>query len=176
MKLSQETKQAIIDEYNEFVDEQYGNNDKKKRKELGQFFTPPELTIQMIEMFECDDLSEKRILDPACGAGGLLVACVLAGARIDNCCGNEYDKKIMSVCRKRIRKLRDKLYAENPNDYRVLGKENPFTHQVSKISDDVLEYRIHCGDGTNKDCITQFTKEYTYATYKQIDLWGNENE
>ena len=167
MKLSDEIKQDIIDEYNEFVEEQYGKNDKKKRQELGQFFTPPELTIQMIEMFDCEDLSEKKILDPSCGAGGLLVACILAGAKITNCCGNEYDENIRDICRKRIRRLIDKLYAENPNDYRILI-EDCITHEIKVIGEKAIQYKIHCGDGTKSSDLKSFTQKYQHGREQQF--------
>ena len=77
MTLSEEAKQKIKDEYKEWEEHQYAGKSKSERQEMGQFFTPPELTIQMIEKFE--DL-EGTILDPTCGCGGLLVACILAGA------------------------------------------------------------------------------------------------
>ena len=67
MILTEEQKQAITNEYNQFVKIQYAGKTKKERQELGQFFTPSELTIRMIEKFTN---LEGTILDPTCGAGG----------------------------------------------------------------------------------------------------------
>ena len=51
MILTEEQKQAITNEYNKFVEVQYAGKTKKERQELGAFFTPPQLTIRMIEKF-----------------------------------------------------------------------------------------------------------------------------
>ena len=51
MKLTEEIKQAIIEEYNAFKERMYAGKTKEERRELDQFFTPPELTIALIEKF-----------------------------------------------------------------------------------------------------------------------------
>ena len=61
MKISDEIKQRIQEEYDQWVDIQYGTKTKEERQKLGQFFTPPELTIKMLEKFEN---LEGNILDP----------------------------------------------------------------------------------------------------------------
>lgn len=61
MKLSDEIKKKIQDEYDQWVKIQYGTKTKEERQKLGQFFTPPELTIKMLEKFENLD---GNILDP----------------------------------------------------------------------------------------------------------------
>lgn len=102
MKLSEETKKKIIDEYNLWKDKQYRDNTKQQRDELGQFFTPPEITIKMIESFSCDSLKGKTILDPTIGAGGLIAACIIAGADPELCYGNEFDENILAGCKERL--------------------------------------------------------------------------
>lgn len=102
MKLSEEVKQKIQQEYDEWVNVQYGDKTKEERQKLGQFFTPPVLTIKMIEQFS--DL-EGRILDPTVGCGGLLAACIIAGADPKKCYGIELDPSIAKLCRKRLSKL-----------------------------------------------------------------------
>lgn len=52
MKISDEVKTKIEEEFKKFEGIQYGGKDKKERQKLGQFFTPPILTIQMLEKFE----------------------------------------------------------------------------------------------------------------------------
>lgn len=103
MTLSKETKAAIQAEYDEWKDSQYSGKDKKERQSKGQFFTPPQLTIKMLEKF--DTLKDKDILDPTAGAGGLIAAAVIAGANPRRCYGIELDPDIAVICRKRLAKL-----------------------------------------------------------------------
>lgn len=56
----------------------------------------------MLEKFE--SLSG-TILDPACGAGGLLAAAIIAGADPRKCYGIELDAKTALICRDRLAKL-----------------------------------------------------------------------
>lgn len=152
MKLTDEIKQKIIDEFNQWKDIQYGDLTKFERDELGAFFTPPEITIQMIESFSCDSLAGKTILDPTIGAGGLIAACIIAGADPKLCYGNEYNPTILEICKKRLC---------------AMG---------------VPEINLHLGDATNPDCIKpeSFIDTYkwdptsntvTGIAGTQIELW-----
>ena len=143
MKLTQETKQKIIDEYNDWFEDQYGDKSLEERKELGAFFTPPDLTIQMIEKFDCNSLENKTILDPTLGAGGLIAGCIIAGADPKLCYGNELDNDILNVARKRLGKL------------------------------GVPANNLHQGDATENRCISKssFNSNYKWETYEQEDLW-----
>lgn len=123
MTLSEEVKQSIIEEYKEWEEHQYGGRTKKERQELGQFFTPPELTIQMIEKFE--DL-EGTILDPTCGCGGLLVACILAGADPLKVYGIELDQEILKLAQERLSKL---------------GVPTDNLHRGNALNEDCYEFR-----------------------------------
>ena len=102
MILSDKTKQKIQEEYDQWVNIQYGTKTKDERQKLGQFFTPPELSIQMLEKY--DDLTG-NILDPTVGCGGLLAAAVIAGADPRKCFGIEFDPETVALCRKRLAKL-----------------------------------------------------------------------
>ena len=99
MKLTNETKIKILEEYNTWFNSQYAGKTLEERQEFGQFFTPAELTIQMIEKF---DNLDGTVLDPCMGCGGLLAACIIAGANPENIYGIEFDKDILEVCKKRL--------------------------------------------------------------------------
>jgi type I restriction-modification system DNA methylase subunit len=109
MTLTQEVKDLITKEFEEFKAEMYAGKTKEERSELGQFFTPPEISIRMIERFNCDSLAGKKILDPACGSGNLLAACLIAGADPDKVFGNDYDQVMVNACRARLQKLNPKV-------------------------------------------------------------------
>ena len=104
---------------------QYAGKARKERQKMGQFFTPPELTIQMVEKFE--DM-KGNILDPTCGCGGLLVACILAGADPQNIYGIELDPEVLEIAKKRLGKLgvpSSNLILGNaldPESYEKLGR------------------------------------------------------
>lgn len=143
MKLTEETKQKIINEYNDWFESQYSNKSMAERKELGAFFTPPDLTIQMIEKFSCESLENQTILDPTLGAGGLIAGCIIAGANPKTCYGNELDSDILTIARKRLSKL------------------------------GVPVNNLHQGDATETRCISKslFNDNYRWETYEQEDLW-----
>ena len=102
MNLSEEIKNKIQEEYDAWANAQYAGKDKKERQKLGQFFTPPQLTIRMLEKFEN---LEGNVLDPCLGAGGLIAAVVIAGADPSKCYGIELDPSILEVAKKRLAKL-----------------------------------------------------------------------
>lgn len=103
MKLSEETKNRIQAEYDAWKEIQYAGKDKKERQKFGQYFTPPQLTIRMLEKFE--SLEDKDILDPCLGAGGLIAAAVIAGANPSKCYGIELDSSVLELAKRRLAKL-----------------------------------------------------------------------
>lgn len=102
MQLSDNQKEAIINEYNQWKDKMYANKTLSERQDFGQFFTPPSLTIKMLEKFE--DL-EGSVLDPTCGAGNLLAAAIMAGADPKEVYGIELDPEILEIARSRLELL-----------------------------------------------------------------------
>lgn len=139
MKLSEEVKNKIIEilDSQEFKSNLYEGLTEEKRKKLNQFYTPGKLCIQMIEKFDCDSLSNKNILDPTCGSGNLLIACLIAGADSDKLFGNEYDSIAVDLCRKRLNRCCD-----------ILNKPH------------IKDYQIHQGNALGKWCLTDFSEEY----------------
>lgn len=103
MTVTEEQKKAIQKEYDAWVEVQYAGKNKKERQKLGQFFTPPVLSIKMLEKF--DTVVNKTILDPTIGCGGLIAAAILAGANPKMCYGIELDPNIAKLCRERLGKL-----------------------------------------------------------------------
>src|SRR5574344_1302965 len=102
MTITKEQIDNITNEFNQWKDKMYANKSLEDRQDLGQFFTPPELTIRMLEKFQ--DLADD-ILDPCCGAGGLLAATIMAGADPKRCYGIELDPDIWKIAVKRLGKL-----------------------------------------------------------------------
>lgn len=146
MKLSDETKNKILEilDSPEFMNSLYVDStgkalDQKTRDELGQFYTPGKICIQMIEKFDCDSLAGKNILDPTCGSGNLLIACLIAGADLDRLYGNEYDAKVIPTCRKRILRAAE-----------ILGLD------TTKFN----SWQIHRGDATDSFCLKEFGPDY----------------
>lgn len=102
MLISKNIKHQILKEYTFWKNSQYAGKDKDWQQKMGAFYTPPELTIQMIEKF---DKLDGTILDPTCGCGGLLAGCIIAGADPKKCYGIELDPDILKLCRERLGKL-----------------------------------------------------------------------
>lgn len=140
MKLSDKVKQNIITilDGKEFKTDLYEGLDMEKRKELGQFYTPAKLCIQMLESYKCDSLAGKTILDPTCGSGNLLIACLLAGADSDKLFGNEYDLIAVELCRKRLNRACD-----------LMGQPH------------IQDWQIHQGNALQRRCLTDFGPEYS---------------
>ena len=153
MILSEEIKQQIISilESPEFTVNLYEGLDFKKREELGQFYTPAKVCIQMIEKFSFDTLEGKTFLDPCVGSGNLLIACLIAGADSDKVFGNEYDVTAVELCRKRVNKACD-----------LLGKPH------------IKDWQIHQGNALIPDCLNNFGPEYNETILKELlkKRWG----
>lgn len=71
MLISSEAKELIFKEFNSFKELQYIGKSISERKKLNQFFTPPELSIKLIE--KLPNLNGK-IVDLCCGAANLIMA------------------------------------------------------------------------------------------------------
>ena len=102
MKLNENIKAKIKAEYDSWKNRMWPNMDKKIRQRLGQFATPPPLTIKMLEKF---DSLEGTVLDPCLGAGNLIAAAVIAGADPSKCYGIELDEATLAIAHERLGKL-----------------------------------------------------------------------
>ena len=91
--------QNIIPEYESWKEQMYAGKSKEERQKMGQFFTPPALSIKMVEKFS--DLTGKA-LDPTCGAGNLLAAAIFAGFKPENVYGIEIDPDILQIAIERL--------------------------------------------------------------------------
>jgi len=139
MKLSEEVKNKIIEilDSKEFMSDLYEGLDPAKREELGQFYTPADICITMIEKFHTDSLANKNILDPTVGSGNLLIACLIAGADSDKIYGNELDAIAVKLCRKRINRACD-----------ILSKPH------------IQDWQIHKGNALDSFCLKEFGPDY----------------
>ena len=102
MTLTVKQKIAIETEFKQWTELQYAGKDKKARQAKAQFFTPPPLTIKMLEKF---DSLEGNVLDPCLGAGNLIAAAIIAGADPSKCDGIELDPVVHKVAQLRLSKL-----------------------------------------------------------------------
>lgn len=148
MILSEEVKNAIRDEFESFKTKMYKGLTKEERKKYGMVYTPAEVSIKMIEKFNCEEFGDQTILDPCCGSGNLLVACLLAGARADKILGNELNSKMVKLARRRIQDICDDT-VKYPN----IRCREKFVG---------LHHHIHVGDATNPYCLNHFGDRYNY--------------
>lgn len=134
-------KQNIISEYEDWKEIMYAGKTKEERQKMGQFFTPPALSIKMIEKFSNLD---GNCIDPTCGAGNLLVAMFFAKFQyynqncefdkwnktfqncLDEIYGIEIDPDILSVCHNRMQHLCKFV----KNEYNFDVKFNPKHFQL----------------------------------------------
>ncbi len=152
MQLTEEVKQNIINilDSEEFMSNLYEGLSSEQRKKLGMVYTPAKVCIQLIEMFECETLAGRNILDPACGSGNLLIACLIAGADSDKIYGNEFDPVAVALCRRRVNRA-----------CKLLGK--PY----------IREWQIHEGDGTQARCLSDFSPGYSFKQQAPGDLFSS---
>ena len=146
MILTIETKELIKTEYNVFKDQMYNGKSKEERDDLAQFFTPPEISFQLLKAYNVNILSDKIIRDPTCGSGNLLTACLLAGADPDKLYGNDYDADMVITCRKRL--------VEACLEYR---KDLNYSKEELES---IFNINIHQGNALQKLCLTEFSQEY----------------
>lgn len=155
MKLSLEIKKLIRKEYKAFEDFMYAGKTKEQRDELAQFFTPPEISIKLIE--ELSDL-EGNILDPTSGSGNLLAAAIIAGADVTKVYGNEYDQAMVELCRDRIKNIPDRLEKE----------DKEFADKLRGQLKNFEDWQIHQGNALIPDCLTEFGPEYDDTILKEL--------
>ena len=137
MYIKPEIRQLIIEEYESFKNKMYAESPEEIRTKLGQFFTPADVSLQMLELLETDSLSGREIIDPTSGSGNLLAAALIAGADSDKVFGNEYDQRMVNACKERLNK-----------DCDLLGK--PHIQYWQSLQGNALQAR----------CLIEFGEEY----------------
>lgn len=150
MILSDDIKVKIQAEYDSWKEKQYAGKDKKTRQAKAQFFTPPPLTIMMLEKF--DSITNKDILDPTLGAGSLIAAAIIAGADPKRCYGIELDPEILAIAKKRLCPMgvpEKNLKLGNALDsdaYNFDETDKEITHDQNglavKVKDDIVDIEI----------------------------------
>ena len=135
MKLSEEIKLEIKKEFEDFKHKMYDGKTLEERKKLDQFFTPPQVSIPLLENLET--VKGIDILDPTSGSGNLLAAALIAGADSQRVFGNDYDATMVKLCKERLNKVCD-----------MLGKQR------------IQDWQIHQGNALQVRCLIEFDKEY----------------
>lgn len=119
MKISETAKKIIIEEFNTFKQKQYDGKTISERKELNQFFTPPELSFQLIE--KLDDLNG-TVFDPTCGSSNLLMAVAIVkkvdfGETDENISkeifGYDIDERMISLSKQRFNEYFNNSFDDN---------------------------------------------------------------
>ena len=96
-------KSEFDDYMKKYNGDQYAGNSSNKRKDMGQFYTPPELTYQMLSKFRKDDMSDEdfenmlktnTLMDPTAGSGNLLAGGISYGFNPENVYANEPDDNV----------------------------------------------------------------------------------
>ena len=152
----------IFFEFNKFKEYMYAGKTKEERDELAQFFTPPEISIKLLEMYNVESLINKVIQDPCSGSGNLLAAAIIAGADLDKVLGNDYDAAMVKLCRERIRTIPDRL--------EEIDKE--FANSLKAKLKDFNDRQIHQGNALQARCLIEFSKEYdNNYNPEYIDDW-----
>ena len=148
MKLTDKIINLINTEYDTFKDYMYANSPKDIRDNLGQFFTPSNITIKMLELY--DDSSVAKILDPCSGSGNLLAAAIIAGADPTKIFGNDYDARMIKACRERIKTIPDRLEAVDKD----------FADELREKLKSFNDWQIHQGNALQARCLIEFGEEY----------------
>ena len=161
MLITKQIQNLIIAEYEAFKSAMYAGKSKAERDILSQFFTPPEISIKLLEAYNTDSLAGKIIRDPACGSGNLLAACIIAGADPENIFGNDFDACMVTTCRQRLHSMPDRIA---PIDANIAER---LRTKLLKFND----WQIHKGDALKEICLTEFGPDYKqklteYFTYE----------
>lgn len=193
MKLTDDIKQKIQEEYNFWKNDLWAGKDKVVRAKFGQFATPPELVFKMLEKF--DSLEDKDILDPCLGAGNLLAGAVIAGADPKRCYGIELDPDIREVCLKRLCPMgvpesniklgnaldddayefkQDREVTHDQNAVEILEDDVKFTFNILKFPAKIVK-TIKIDKTTQKHLADKLVKRLCSAGYWTIGMNVNED-
>lgn len=147
----------------------------------------------MLEKF--DSVKDKDILDPTCGAGGLLAACILAGADPKRIYGIELDKDIREVCLKRLCPMgvpesniklgnaldddayefkQDREVTHDQNAVEILEDDVKFTFNILKFPAKIIK-TIKIDKTTQKHLAEKLVKRLCSAGYWTIGVNVNED-
>ena len=153
----------------------YAGKSKEERDALQQFFTPADLTIQMLEALDetKEEFIKSDVLDPTSGSGNLLSAALLIGARVNGIFGNEYDADMSKLCVNRIRTIPERLINSINNSpicefiqqlyNNAIDKQIVITtaNKLKTNLDDFNDWQIHQGNALQTRCLTDFSEEYS---------------
>ena len=175
MELTLLDKQLIWLEFKAFENDMYLGKSKEERNDLQQFFTPADLTIQMLEALDITkkEFLKTNILDPTSGSGNLLSAAAILGVPGGQLFGNEYDPEMVIACRERIKNIPNRILKAVANNNICESINNILNCQIdseaikkasnslkNKLTTFNAEVQIHRGNALQKRCLIDFSKEY----------------
>lgn len=142
-------KKNYIEEYTKESIDYLKNTDIKKRKKLGQYFTPKSIRELLLSKLPKKD--NAYILDPACGSGEFLLSCekYFKNPKLN---GFEIDKKLVDVASKLIKnsniKNIDALNIDIKNKYDYIIGNPPYfelklNEEIKKKYFDIIKGRVN---------------------------------
>lgn len=142
-------KKNYIEEYTKESIDYLKNTDIKKRKKLGQYFTPK--SIRELLLLKLPKKDNADILDPACGSGEFLLSCekYFKNPKLN---GFEIDKKLVDVASKLIKnsniKNIDALNIDIKNKYDYIIGNPPYfelklNEEIKKKYFDIIKGRVN---------------------------------
>lgn len=155
----------IINECNKWKDE-YCNHSIKERHQKGQWFTPGELIIKMIDGLDFS----KDFLDPAAGNGNILASLLIAGVEPHHIFCNELDEEILNLAKQRLQKLAKSLYGVKIPEENFTN-ENAENKEAYQKDDFIIIQNPPYIRGSHKKIFKEASKHGLVYSLQPVGTW-----